>query len=343
MKHFIGLDAHSRTCSFVVMNVQGHILFRKRVETSEAEVLGVIRSLEGYKALTFEESTLSQWLYVLLKDEVDELVVANPVAITKMSAAKTDFLDATELADLLRVGRLKSVFHSADERMELRTLISGYEDLVQEIVRTKNRIKALFRQSAIKATGTTIYLNPDMVKLLPSAAKQEVARALFEQLALLSRQKREVYQERFRKNLRRFAELRLLCSIPAFGVVRANQIVGIVVTPHRFPDKYHFYSYAMLVRHKQVSDDKQYGNKRAFGKGQLKAIFKSAAVCALRSDNAFRRRYDRMRQAGVADKAARNAVSRALAATMLGVWKSGKRYNDHHQEVRRREACRNRG
>jgi transposase len=316
---------------------------RKRVDTTESEVLGVIRSLEGTKALTFEESTLSQWLYLLLKSEVDELVVANPVAIARTSAAKTDFIDATELADLLRVGRLKSVFHSADERMELRTLISGYEDLVQEIVRTKNRVKALFLQSAIKVVGTTIYSNPDMVKKLPSKAKREVAQALFEQLELLTRQQREVYWERFRKNLRRFKELRLLCSIPGFGVVRANQVVGIVVTPHRFPNKYHFYSYAMLVRHKQISDGANYGNKRAFGKTQLRAIFKSAAVSVLRGDNAFRRKYDRMRQTGVADKAARNAVSRALAATMLGVWKSGKKYNDHYQEVRQQEGCRNQG
>jgi len=112
MKRYnIGLDAHSQTCSFVVMDPKGHILLRKRVETTEAEILEVIRSLKGTKALTFEESTLSQWLYILLKDEVDELVVANPVAIAKSSAAKNDFLDATELADLLRVGRLKSVFH----------------------------------------------------------------------------------------------------------------------------------------------------------------------------------------------------------------------------------------
>jgi len=325
------------------MDPKGHILLRKRVETTEAEILGVIRSFQGTKALTFEEGALSQWLYVLLKGEVDELVVANPVAIARSSAAKTDFLDATELADLLRVGRLKSVFHSADERMELRTLISGYEDLVQEIVRTKNRIKALFLQSAIKVGGTTVYSNPDIVKELPSKAKREVAQALFEQLALLSRQQREVYWERFRKNLRRFKELRLLCSIPGFGVVRSNQVVGIVVTPHRFPDKYHFFSYAMLVRHKQISDGRLYGNKRAFGKVQLKTIFKSAAVSVLRGDNSFRRKYDRMRQAGVADKAARNAVSRALAATMLGVWKSGKKYNDHYQEVKQRGGCRSQG
>ncbi|HUU01398.1 MAG TPA: transposase, partial [Myxococcota bacterium] len=89
MKRYnIGLDAHSQTCSFVVMDPKGRILLRKRVETTEAEILEVIRSLKGTKALTFEESTLSQWLYILLKDEVDELVVANPVAIAKSSAAK---------------------------------------------------------------------------------------------------------------------------------------------------------------------------------------------------------------------------------------------------------------
>ena len=179
--------------------------------------------------------------------------------------------------------------------------------------------------------------------MLPSKAKQEVAGALFEQLGLLMRQQREVYQDRFRKNMRRYKELKLLSSIPAFGMVRANQVAGIVVTPYRFRDKYHFFSYAMLVRHKQMSDGVQYGNKRAYGKGQLKAIFKSAAVSALRGNNAFRRRYDRMRQEGVADDAARNAVSRSLAATMLGVWKTGKKYNDHYQEVRQREGCRSQG
>lgn len=334
MKHFIGLDAHCRTCSFVVMNEKGQVVLRRQVRTEEAEILGLVRGLEGTKALAFEESTLSQWLYILLKNEVDDLVVANPAAIVRTRSAKTDFIDATELADLLRVKRLKPVFHSADDRMELRALISGYEDLVQEIVRTKNRIKALFRLNALKTRGASFYADAKVVEKLPSKVQQEVARALFEQLELLTRQQKEVYGDRFKKNLRRFKELRLLCGIPSIGVVRANQIVGIVVTPRRFPDKYHFYSYSMLVRHKQISDGVQYGNKKAFGKAQLKAIFKSAAVSALRGDNAFRRKYDQMRQTGAEDRTARNAISRSIAATVLGVWKSGKKYDDRHMEVR---------
>jgi transposase len=335
--HSIGMDAHSRHSYFVDMNRKGQVLHRKRVDTSEAEILGFVRSLEGTKALTFEESTLSQWLYLLLKDEVDELVVANPAAITRCGAAKTDFIDATELADLLRVGRLKGVFHTDDDRMELRALISGYNDLVQEIVRTKNRLKALFARSALASRGTGIYTDEARIRELPSLARREVAKTLFDQLKLLESQRREVYWERFRKNRRRFSEIRLLCTIPAFGIVRSNQVVGIIVTPERFSDKYHFFSYAKLVRHKQGSDGKQYGNKQGHGQVQLKSIFKSATISALRGDNAFRRKYDQMRTAGTPDKAARNSVARALAATVLGVWKTGKKYNDHYREVKQRQ------
>ncbi|RLE44790.1 hypothetical protein DRJ25_06370, partial [Candidatus Woesearchaeota archaeon] len=92
---------------------------------------------------------VSQWLYMLLKDEVDHLVVCD-AKFNKRSGPKNDKIDATELADLLRVNRLKPVFHTDDAMAELRTLMSGYYDLMQEIVRTKNRYSALYRQSAIR-------------------------------------------------------------------------------------------------------------------------------------------------------------------------------------------------
>jgi hypothetical protein len=41
----------------------------------------------------------------------------------------------------------------------------------------------------------------------------------------------------------------------------------------------------------------------------------------------FRRKYDALRNAGKSDRVARGAVSKKIAATTLGVWKSGKKYN----------------
>ncbi len=57
---FIGMDAHSRTCTFVVLGKSGKILRRAKVQTQENELLGFVRSVKGHKKLTFEEGVMSQ-------------------------------------------------------------------------------------------------------------------------------------------------------------------------------------------------------------------------------------------------------------------------------------------
>lgn len=341
-KYHIGMDAHSKNSTFAVMDRRGRILRRATVPTSETEILGYIKSLRGTKALVFEETMISQWLYVLLKDEVDHLVVCDAKYSKRSSGAKTDKIDATELADLLRVNRLKSVFHTDDERAELRTLISGYNDLMQEIVRAKNRYNALYRQSAIRIGGVSAYKKADLVEALPTYTQRFVAIPLLEQIELLERHK-AIYHEQFERNLKRFGEMKLIKSIPGFGPIFSNQVVGIVISPWRFATKYKFFAYAMLVKHQQMSDKAVYGSRRAFGNSQLKSIFKMAAKQVCRSENAFGRKYRQMLSEGRPEKAARNAVARALAATVLAVWKSGKKYDDHYKEGEQgKKGCRRR-
>ena len=174
-----------------------------------------------------------------------------------------------------------------------------------------------------------------MLWQLPTHTQQYVACTLFEQIDLLEEQKRG-YMERFESNVSKHKEIKLLTSIPGIGPVRANQIVGVMVTPYRFEDKYHLYSYAMLIKHKRESDGKSYGKKRANGQPLLKEVFKSAVLSSKKSNTAFKRKYDEMRAAGTDDRAARNALARMLAATVLAVWKTGKKYNDKQWEVTRR-------
>jgi hypothetical protein len=54
----------------------------------------------------------------------------------------------------------------------------------------------------------------------------------------------------------------------------------------------------MLTKHNQISDGKLYGKQQALGQSALKRVFKSAALSAIKSNTAFRRRYDKMRAAG---------------------------------------------
>jgi len=77
MKYFIGLDAHSKTSTFAVLDQNGQCTLRKTVDTSEKNLWSVLDQIHGERHLTFEESTISQWLYLSLKDKVEKLVVCN--------------------------------------------------------------------------------------------------------------------------------------------------------------------------------------------------------------------------------------------------------------------------
>lgn len=330
--NYIGIDAHSRTCFFAVLGKNGKVLKTMRVNTCEKEILAFIRSVKGYKKVAFEEGAISQWLYVLLKDEVNELTVCQ---LSGQKGAKTDRIDAIEIADLLRINRLKVVFHNDSEFINLRAVISGYDDLVQELVRTKNRYKALFRQVAIIEDGCSFYKSPETIGQLRTDSQAYVAIKLFEQMELLERQKSE-FMELFESNARKYKSIKLLTSIPGIGAVRANQLVAIVVTPYRFPTKYKFFAYAMLTKHLRRSDGNTYGKRLASNQRTLKGIFKSAIKDALRSENSFQRKYDEMIKKGSDHRCAQNAACKMLAAIVLGVMKSGKKYNDKQWEVTRR-------
>jgi hypothetical protein len=75
MNYYIGLDAHKSTCTAVVVKENGEQVLRETFDTTEANLLRFLRKIEGKKYLTFEEIYLSQWLYLILKPEVDHLMV----------------------------------------------------------------------------------------------------------------------------------------------------------------------------------------------------------------------------------------------------------------------------
>ena len=312
---YIGMDAHSKNSYFVILSRNGKVLHREKVETREDTILGFVRSVNGSKKLVYEEGVMSQWLYILLKDEVDELIVCQP---PKSKGAKNDWIDATEIADLLRVARLKSVFHSDDVLMNLRVLVSGYDDLLQEIVRTKNRYKAIYREACISIKDEDIYEDQELLLKLDDEQRQLVGSSLYEQLQLFERHKQE-YIKQLKQNIHNHTPVKLMRGIPGVGTIWANHIVAVMVTPYRFARKGNLVAYSRLTKLGCMSDGKLYGRRRSLGQPVLKNAFRGAALCSLNGKNAFRREYDAQRARGKTDKEARNKIAKMIAATVLGV------------------------
>lgn len=340
MNYYIGLDAHSATSTAVVVNEKGDILCRETFPTTESNLLGFVCKIKGVVHLTFEECHLAQWLYVTLKEHVDHLLVCNPVYVAKKQGAKTDIRDALHLAQELRTGHLKSVYHDQSRWIELRALTNNYLSLIEEIVRTKNRLKAVFRSQAIDTNTCGFYNDKERTKELTNPAARFVAESLFDQVHSLEKFKSE-YREYFQKNVKKYRPIKNLTSVPGIDVVRANIIVAVVCMPHRFRNKHQFWGYCMLVRHIQMSGGRIYGNKRVHGRAELRDVFLGAAESALRSETALRDFYESLRARGIHHKDAKIALARKIAALCLCLLKNNDTFkNDYDLQQKQRTETR---
>jgi len=236
MNYYIGLDAHSQTCTAVVVNEKGEQKIRATFETTEAKLIEFISKVEGVKHLTFEECTLSQWLYVTLFEHVDHLLVCNPVYVAKKQGAKTDYRDALHLAEELRTNHLKPVYHEKSHWIELRTLTNNYLSLVDDIIRAKNRLKAVFRSEAVDTNTKNFYEDRDRAIDLTNPNAKFVAESLYEQISALEKLKAE-YKDKFEKNRKKYRPIRNLSTVPGIDLIRASIITAVVCQPQRFRNK----------------------------------------------------------------------------------------------------------
>jgi hypothetical protein len=89
---------------------------------------------------------------------VQQVVVCDPRrnALLK-EGSKSDQVDARRLAELLRTGMLRPVYHGEHGLRTLRELGHSYQTLSQDLNRVMNRIKALYRGWSIPCAGTQVY------------------------------------------------------------------------------------------------------------------------------------------------------------------------------------------
>lgn len=335
MTLYIGLDGHSGSCTFVAVNQTGEVAASSRLPTTEGHLLRYVRGLKGPKRLALEESHISQWLFCLLKDEVDELVVCNPVYLGRKQGAKDDYRDGLHLAQELRCGHLVGVHHEDTDLWTLRTLVQAYLDVTRELTQAKNRYKALFLSQAIDVSGRAIYRDKGKIDCLKTSAERFVATSLFERLEHLQTAK-AAYVDEFAVYEKRHPQIKRLCSVPGIRLIRAAIITSLVCSPHRFQSKHKFWAYSMLVKYVDMSDGTVYGKRTVQGRRELKAVFDGAALTVLKGESSLRKYYDQLRTKKVAHQAAKKAVARRIAAICLALLKGGGKYDDLHEVKRQR-------
>jgi transposase len=340
--YYVGMDVHLASIVIMVLNGAGKVVMESIIETGAETVRGFIKQLRGKVYVTFEEGTQAHWLYEVVRPLVTEVVVCDPRHNKLLqSGNKSDRVDARKLAELLRNGSLRAVYHGEQGARVLKELVRNYDCLMADTTRVMLRLKAIFRGRAIACAGEDVYRSDRraqwLAKLREPGAQQR-ASFLYEQLTALKPLRQEA-KRLMLKEARRQPAFQLLLSIPRLGPVSVAQLIAVVGTPFRFRSKRQFWAYVGLAVVTRTSAEYVLVNgvvrrssrplaTRGLNRNHnhlLKKVFKSAATSACVS-GPFKAAYDARLAQGMDASLARLTIARQLAATTLAIWKRGEKF-----------------
>jgi hypothetical protein len=324
--HYIAIDWSAKNMAIARMTRKSNKITAIDVPSDIAGLQVYLKNLKGTKVLAVEETTTSQWLYVELKDYVDRIVVCDPHRNKLLNEGpKTDKIDASKLVQLLKANLLKEVYHSTDQFLYLRRIVSGYEDLVKAGVRLKNQRYSLLRACGKKG-------DEKVVDGLSDQGEQFVLECLDRQIDSYETEKKS-YEEEFKGLAKRYPEIRHQKSLPGIGDINAVRIVARVVSPYRFADKGHYLSYAGLIKHEKISGQRSYGKRSPRYCRQLKDVYKTGVNAAIGGNNPINDYYEYLiKEKGEPAYDARHKACRKLAMLSLGVFKSGEKYQPFRRD-----------
>jgi transposase len=341
---YVGLDVHRDTISVAVLNAEGKLMMQSVMATNASAILDFLHGLHGSLHVTFEEGTHSGWLYDLLVRRVAYLVVCNPRKNALLKAgSKSDAIDARKLAELLRLGYLKPVYHGQNGTAAVKHLGRSYAALTEDTTRIMGRLKALYRSQAIACAGKKLYGSrhrEEWLAQLGDSGLQRRAGRLYEELDAVQQLRREAKRD-LMVECRKHGEAKLLRTVPWLGPIRVALLLGRVQTPHRFRTKRQFWAYCGLAletrdsgEYRVVKGQIERRKRPVLIRGlnrnhnhDLKNLFKSAATSAGGSEGAFSQFYENLLKKGMRAEMARLTLARKIAAITLHVWKKGEAFD----------------
>jgi transposase len=151
-RRYVGIDLHRRRSVIVTMDEAGDVLSSVRIPNDPVAMsIAVAEAGEGAE-VAFEATYGWYWLADLLRADGHQLHMAHPLAMAGMNTnrrVKTDWKDATLLADVLRMGSLPEGWIAPPELRELRELVRYRAKLVALRSGLKSQVHAVMAKNGI--------------------------------------------------------------------------------------------------------------------------------------------------------------------------------------------------
>lgn len=303
---------------------------------SGTELMRVVNGVPGPKTVVLEEGPSAQWIKELLSKHVERVMICNPRTNRLISKAgfMNDERSALTLAELQIGNYTEEVVHPDSHGAELRRVFNQYYRWNKEIVATKSRLKATFRQAGVQATGSTIYSSSGRkswrAKLSGEPALLMQAEQYWALLEFLEQSKSQTFKV-CRKLAQQNPAYAMMDSLPGADQVISTGYVALIGAASRFARKNLLWSYFGLGNggHKSGSsiDSTQASDQ---GNRIAKWLVGQHVRTVLngRQPNRFKDQYESCLRRGLSHGDACRSVARSLLSVARVLWIKGEKYQE---------------
>ena len=158
-RQVVGMDLHRRRSVLVRMTMDGRKLETVRLENSPA-ALRAVMARAGERPLVVLEATYGwYWAADALEAAGAEVRLAHPLGVKAFSyrRVKNDERDASDLADLARMGKLPEAWIAPAEVRAVREIVRYRHKLVWQRSSCKDQVHAVLAKCGIPVTRTGIF------------------------------------------------------------------------------------------------------------------------------------------------------------------------------------------
>jgi transposase len=305
------------------MDQRGRILEQVRLRTDAPSLGGYLRRLRPDTRIAVEATGNWVYLYELIEDRCPDLVLAHPLKTKAIASAriKTDKIDATTLAHLLRADLLPAAYIPPRPVRDTREVLRYRASLVRLRTQVKNKVHAILTKNGLRTPTKNAFGKKAGQFLAQVPLRPCYRRALDGYLRLLDALATELatVAATIEAQVQQDPQAQLLCTMPGLGPYSALLILSEIGDVRRFPDARRLCSYAGLVPSIHASGGKiRTGRLTKQGSKWLRWILVELSIHAINGAPQFRSLYHRVTKKH-GTNTGRVAVARAMLKTIYAM------------------------
>ena len=247
---YVGIDLHKKGFTACAMDEVGKVTHAGGYDNTESNIETLLAVCNN-PSFVIEATQNWMWIVRFLEEKGCPVTLAHPLRTKAIASAriKTDELDAKTLAHLLRSNLVPMAYIPTIEEQEDRDLSRARCQFVKQQTWVKNQVHSLLTKENLIPPGTDLFGVKGRLWLENQKLSENKEIILKQMLLLLNDVKKKVValdkqiELRSRDNNR----VRILKSIPGFGVITAFVLASEIGDPKRFSSGKKLAAYLGLV------------------------------------------------------------------------------------------------